>query len=175
MNKIAFKLDYTIKLEDFLETLALQRNKVDDRYLEYASQILLRYKILDRPLITGDVSPLGRLALYSLISKYNAGDTEHLDVKFTHIKKHADILKYLDDTEEENQANMAAYQNECGEMFRLNNVCSAPIPDQLPSDAHDTKLCEDIFTFFDTYKKNYEKAHKDDRIDIPIFAGRHTS
>lgn len=174
-GEILYKLSYTIKLEDFLETLAYQHHTVDDRFLEYVAQVLLRYKILDRPIITGDVSPLGRLALYSLISKYNAGDTQHLESKFKYHEKPYKCIESLNATEHQNKKDIAIARNQCGIMFRLNKICSTPIPEHLPNDAHDTKLCEDIFTFFDTYKKNYEKANRDNRIDIPIFAGRQTN
>lgn len=166
------QLHYTIKLVDFLDILAHDRHKVNDDYLRYIADVLLRYKVLDRPLITGDVSPCGRSILYSLISHYNLNDTKHLDKKFRHPRHLNAIIQYLNETQHQHNANILQDRGDCATAIRLNTICNAPLLDTLPSDTFDRDISASVDRFFNTYKENYDKAYKDDRINIPVFVGK---
>lgn len=172
-RSVIYGTHYSITLPDFLEILAQERHKVNDEYLEYVADILLRYKFLDRPIITGDVKLFGRLYLNSLISKLNLSDTNNLESKFKYHKHHQQIIDYLNKTEPDHKQKMQYDRNTLGNMFRLNTICSVPFEaeNNLPVDDHDASVYTDINNFFNTYKENYEKAYKDDRLNIPIFVG----
>lgn len=174
-DDLIYRLNYKINFPDFLEILTQQKHLVNDDYLAYVADILLRYKILDRPIITGDVSSLGRLALYALISKLNTRNLEGLYAKFKYHQHHMSIFKYLSDTQAQHDLDILTDRNDCGSMFRLNTICSPSVGVELPVVDHDdVKVYNDINDFFKIYQQNYNKAFQDNLISIPIFVHNET-
>lgn len=160
----------TINLPDFFELIGLHRNNVSEDLLAYIAEILLKYNILDRPLITGDVSLLGRLALNTLIAKYNKKNMSDIGKGFKYHKEHKEKLTYLNQSAKNHNLMMKTEQKELANIINLRKISQTTTDVAcLVGDSKDVEIYKSLNYYFDIYKDRYKQAISSGLMNIPMF------
>lgn len=170
----SFDLRFIATLPEFLQELAQDRNELSDEYLAFVAKFLLKYKFLDRPIATCDVSPLGRLCLYNLCARFNASNrSDRLRQRYEKYLSNSKILEIRNELAKTQVAHISntnkqqLYSKKC---YNLDVICSSSASNaKLIYHNDDLELINNISDFFKVYEENYEKAFSDDRMHIPQF------
>lgn len=170
-NQLIFDLKYSIKYSEFLENLLSFYDESKDKdsyFLTHLYEVLSKFKILDRPLISSDISQLGRLSLYSLIAHLNKSDTTYLTKKFKHNQKNKIIIDHLKNTKLQHYEDLNNDCHLCAKSLHLKAISMAPtIP--IIGNTVDNELHENLFNFFNEYEENYHKALVNEKMNIEVF------